>query len=759
MYIPPIHVILLCLLLLLPPFGFASFEILHFEANIQTWGLQTGDYLNYSTNIHFRLNNDENLIDKSALFCKSYCYHYNERNSIISYALGLLIAQFDFFWPSTKLTYYYQSKPYQFDTILPNADIDAVLYPFYKSCNNVVASENICSEYIVLDIYNFIWKQVSDYVNNVIFKNGFTLELAATDFLLGFSPEDLKSESYFLESIDEICASNFSSQFGRSGEVLLCRQTVYDLARTKRQCILHSTLAPYNEKTFRLATFKWNADFRFVDAFQFPKKSPLLYIGGNQGHDLREFLKILDKETSYYVFEPLLEYYELLKSEFVSNKNVHIYQQGIGEKNGVACFHVSGFEAVGTSQIKGSFVSADNLDNNSVLDYTNDNSNCSDIRSASQLILEEIKSPNDQFNIHMNCEGCEFETINSWIDSGAISKIAVLQFQSHKVDWVGDSVSKYCSLRLRLSETHDVVWEQPWCWERWILKSQRWQHVSFDDTTTSSPNSDILIETSKLASSSFVSNISDVVTSVEKKDQTAIYTVYCHSSYPSNRFRITNAVKLPIEGLPSFFLSDNFEYGQLAEKLGWKFVPIFPLVTDEMLTEEADANMKCKLPRTQPHHFHPLDQFGITVYVDLGVLLDSIRQVNFSISRFVDVLKQDTTIAFISRASCAPNSSVCSTDYFNSAMMQDRYAKDAKKYKQYCIDKHDEGFLGNKVLYGGFQIRNMLHPMTRIIGSFWYSEIQRSGIEDQFSLAFVYEKYKHYFRLLCSDFLFKHSYY
>ena len=96
---------------------------------------------------------------------------------------------------------------------------------------------------------------------------------------------------------------------------------------------------------------------------------------------------------------------------------------------------------------------------------------CSTIRNVSAIILNELELFNKPFSVHMNCEGCEFEVVQSLIETGLISRVRVLQFGSHRVDFVQNPVYQYCSLRLALLKTHNLLWAEPWAWERWVLKS------------------------------------------------------------------------------------------------------------------------------------------------------------------------------------------------------------------------------------------------------------------------------------------------
>jgi hypothetical protein len=94
-------------------------------------------------------------------------------------------------------------------------------------------------------------------------------------------------------------------------------------------------------------------------------------------------------------------------------------------------------------------------------------------------------------------------------------------------------------------------------------------------------------------------------------------------------------------------------------------------------------------------------------------------------------------------------------------MAQPRYAIDKTYYEDYILERNgtrsiESGidnnigvYFGNPlsgaaVMMAGFVLRNMDHPMTNVIGLRWYSEILKTGIMCQISLAFVYERYSRY---------------
>ena len=69
--------------------------------------------------------------------------------------------------------------------------------------------------------------------------------------------------------------------------------------------------------------------------------------------------------------------------------------------------------------------------------------------------------------LHMNCEGCEWELLESIIENDEHLNISVIQFGSHYFPEVKDIAARYCKVREQLSKTHRMVYGQSWAWERW----------------------------------------------------------------------------------------------------------------------------------------------------------------------------------------------------------------------------------------------------------------------------------------------------
>lgn len=496
-----------------------------------------------------------------------------------------------------------------------------------------------------------------------------------------------------------------------------------------RECLvnLHSSVYTFGSCMQRVDKRLWtNAPKRlsFIEHVFVPK-DPLIYIGGNTGSDLSIFLTKLPN-TTVYIFEPLELYAHQLIERYRDNALVKVFMFGMGASDGSACFEVSGTNGDATTQIKDSF-SAGLSDGRSRVaggageSGNMDNIECASIANASRIIFDELSSPTGKFSVHMNCEGCEYDVIDSWIQTGAIHRISVLQFGSHNVDWVPSVKHRYCRLHLSLLGTHDVDFSEPWCWERWLPHNTRWEfNKEFGDPI------EIVNDVRPVESLHEPLNVPAV------REGVAVYSVYCN-------IKPSYYVSPPVAGIPSYFLTDNTYSANAASAMGWITID----VGGPPHTDDGGSNMKCKLPRTQPHLYRALDKHKYLVYIDHnhGSKLARFSEWKHLLNFLVGPLGFPV-IMFKSEAFQTVDAE------FKAAMLQERYNVDRNKYLMYMNGKFSEGFKGDLVCRGGFAVRNMDHHMSRVIGAAWYSEILLSGIEDQISLAFVVEKYSSFIRIL-----------
>lgn len=222
-------------------------------------------------------------------------------------------------------------------------------------------------------------------------------------------------------------------------------------------CINEVRDAPYSliDGVNWRVSMKWNAESRFDTLEVFRNQSnAILYIGGNTGQDLAVLSTALPS-FNFAVYEPVKQFFRELKTKFSKESiegRITLINEGLGLKTGEMCQYIDGGSSVEVSTTDIRYLKAE----------------CSTKRNATdalQLILQGRR-----ISVHMNCEGCEFEVLESWIQNRKIDSLGVIQFGSHRVDWINESVYRYCTIQTELSRTHTKVYGEPWAWERWVPK-------------------------------------------------------------------------------------------------------------------------------------------------------------------------------------------------------------------------------------------------------------------------------------------------
>lgn len=69
----------------------------------------------------------------------------------------------------------------------------------------------------------------------------------------------------------------------------------------------------------------------------------------------------------------------------------------------------------------------------------------------------------------LNCEGGEYEILESLLDTGMISRIDTLHVQFHDV--IPRAAERMAAIKNRMLITHRLIWDAPWCWTGWESKS------------------------------------------------------------------------------------------------------------------------------------------------------------------------------------------------------------------------------------------------------------------------------------------------
>jgi FkbM family methyltransferase len=201
----------------------------------------------------------------------------------------------------------------------------------------------------------------------------------------------------------------------------------------------------------------WNEDERFKPLPGLPKKSPspptckIWYVGAHKhGHDGKSFQKQYNCEI--HVFEPHPDFFNVLNAEYKREKieNAHMHDYGFG--GSTRTIHNIGSNGVGSFNM---------------VDGKGKTGKSMKIRAAAEIWKELIPGDGTLDLLHLNCEGCEYELMESLIKANLISKIKTIQIGTHKYKGIQNISSRYCNIVSVLTKTHKADFQQIFGWDRW----------------------------------------------------------------------------------------------------------------------------------------------------------------------------------------------------------------------------------------------------------------------------------------------------
>lgn len=175
--------------------------------------------------------------------------------------------------------------------------------------------------------------------------------------------------------------------------------------------------------------------------YSLSKDSIVFDLGGYHGEFAQ---KIFDKYSSnVYIFEPVQEYYEIIKNRFKDNSKIKVFNFGLSDKDATMDISLnddgsSTFLSEGKKEV---------ITLKSVKNFLNDKE------------IENI----DLFKI--NIEGGEFSVLPELIKNDKIQNIKNLQIQFH--NFIPDAEKLRQDIRESFGNTHHLTYDYYFIWENW----------------------------------------------------------------------------------------------------------------------------------------------------------------------------------------------------------------------------------------------------------------------------------------------------
>jgi FkbM family methyltransferase len=200
---------------------------------------------------------------------------------------------------------------------------------------------------------------------------------------------------------------------------------------------------------------RFSADYTtFFDAFGGDKtrysfhtylsqNSSVIEVGGYTGVDIKK-MRQMHGPFKTLLFEPI--FYDEARMN-LKGLGVEVYPYGLGASTRSATFDIKGDSTRPTKD-----------------------GQVAQIRRFSDVI-EELSIVRIDL-LQINCEGCEWEVLESVIDDKQTHIFQHIQVQFHpSADWVEDRLDRYAAIQDRLTETHELLYDHPWIWQLWQAKS------------------------------------------------------------------------------------------------------------------------------------------------------------------------------------------------------------------------------------------------------------------------------------------------
>jgi FkbM family methyltransferase len=195
---------------------------------------------------------------------------------------------------------------------------------------------------------------------------------------------------------------------------------------------------------FSLAHVRWvrnNGDKTLRLNYDLDENSIVFDLGGYHGDFGNE---IYNKyKSKVYIFEPVEDYYKIIKEKFKNNRSIEVFHYGLSDKDG--SFEI--FVSESLSSIYNNVGKKENIHLKSITSFINEN-------NITHIDL-----------IKINIEGGEFDVLPELIKTNFINKITDLQVQFHT--FADNAINRREEIRGLLSKTHSPTYDYWFIWENW----------------------------------------------------------------------------------------------------------------------------------------------------------------------------------------------------------------------------------------------------------------------------------------------------
>jgi len=189
--------------------------------------------------------------------------------------------------------------------------------------------------------------------------------------------------------------------------------------------------------------FKENGDKTHRLNYDLNEGSIVFDLGGYEGEWAGQIFCLYG--SAVYIFEPYETYFENIKSKFLRNKKIAIFQFGLSKNTQTTKLAIA--------------------DNSSSIFIESENIVEIKLVAAKDFLHQHQIATIDLMKI--NIEGGEYDLLEHLIETGDIKKIKNIQVQFH--DFVPYAQSRMKAIQKNLAKTHELTYQYEFVWENWKL--------------------------------------------------------------------------------------------------------------------------------------------------------------------------------------------------------------------------------------------------------------------------------------------------
>ena len=191
--------------------------------------------------------------------------------------------------------------------------------------------------------------------------------------------------------------------------------------------------------------FDINGDQTLRLNYELNENSIVFDLGGYKGEFASDIY--CKYSSTIYVFEPILDFFNIIQSKFSKSPKIKAFHFGLGDKN---------------ESLKISLT-----DNSSSVFIQSNQYETIQLKSIIDFVKEKKIDKVDLIKI--NIEGGEYSVLEALIENNMISIFTNIQVQFHDF-LLDDGKERMYKIQENLSKTHKITYQYEFVWENWQLK-------------------------------------------------------------------------------------------------------------------------------------------------------------------------------------------------------------------------------------------------------------------------------------------------